>query len=62
MFCFILVQTLFFACQDYLNFTANLVSKIIINVNFNNKQKFANDTVRKEQLGEFKKRQRSKLC
>ena len=49
-----------FACQDHLDFTVNLVSKIIVNVYFNNKQKLVNDTIRKEQLAEFKKRQRSK--
>ena len=49
-----------FACQEHLDFTANMVSKIIVNVYFNNKQNLANDTVRKEQLAEFKKRQRSK--
>ena len=49
-----------FACQDHLDFAVNLVSKIIVNVYFNNKQKLVNDTIRKEQLAEFKKRQRSK--
>ena len=43
-----------FACQDHLDFTVNLVSKISVNVYFNNKQKLVNDTIRKEQLAEFK--------
>ena len=37
-----------FACQDDLDFTVNLVSKIIVKVYFNNKQKLVNDTIRKE--------------
>ena len=51
-----------FACQEHLDFAANMVSKIIVNVYFNNKQKLASDTARKEQLAKFKKRQRSKQC
>ena len=34
-----------FACQDHVECTTNLVSKIIVNVFFNNKQKLVNDTV-----------------
>ena len=49
-----------FACQDHFDCTAKLVSKIIANIYFNNKQKLANDMIRKDQLAEFKKRQRSK--
>ena len=48
-----------FSCLDHLDSTASLVSKIIVNVYFNNKQKFVNDTVQKHQLSEFKKHQQS---
>ena len=37
-----------FACQDHFDCTAKLVSKIIANIYFNNKQKLADDMVRKD--------------
>jgi len=49
-----------FSCKAHIDHVSKLASRIFVNLYFNNKQKLANDAVRKEQLLNFKKRQRVK--
>ena len=37
-----------------------LATRTVVNIFFNNEQKYTHDSVRKEQIGDFKKRQRKK--
>ena len=49
-----------FACETHEEWGFKFASKIIINIFFNNKQKIAKDSVRKESVNDFKTRQRAK--
>ena len=49
-----------FACDTHKEWGFKFASKIIVNIFFNNKQKHAKDSVRKEAVSEFKTRKRSK--
>lgn len=49
-----------FCCQLHCEWGVKFASKVVVNIYFNNKQKQAQDAVRKEMVSEFKTRQRSK--
>ena len=49
-----------FCCDDHIEWGVKFSSKIIVNIFFNNKQKQSKDTVRKDTVTGFKKRQRNK--
>ena len=50
----------FIGCDEHSDWAIKLCRKTLKNIFFNNKQKIANDSVRKDLLVNFKKRQRSK--
>ena len=49
-----------FTCVDHMEWGFNFATKSIINIFFNNKEKNASDSVRKDAVVDFKKRQRLK--
>ena len=49
-----------FTCIDHVKWGFNFATKSIINIFFNNKEKIASDSVRKDAVVDFKKRQRLK--
>ena len=49
-----------FACEDHSERAIKLCRRILVNVFFNNKQKIVNDSIQKDALTSFKKRQRCK--
>ena len=49
-----------FTCDLYKEWGEKLAARTVINVSFNNGQKYTNESVRKEQTVDFKKRQGKK--
>ena len=49
-----------FTCDLHKEWGKKLATRTVVNKYFNNKQKHTNDLVRKEQIVDFKKRQRKK--
>ena len=49
-----------FSCNMHHDWSSKFVSKIVVNIFFNKKQKKGKDLVRKETIAGFKKRQKSK--
>ena len=50
-----------FTCEGHQDWGFTFATKVIINVYFNNKQKLAKDSVRKDTVNGFKKGRRSKI-
>jgi hypothetical protein len=48
-----------FTCQEYFDWGFQFASKILINIFFYNKQKLVSDSIRKDSIDGFKKRQRT---
>ena len=53
-----LFATVNFTCQDHQDWGKKFASRTVINIFYNNQQKVSYDRVRKEQIKEFKQRQR----
>ena len=51
-------QRVYFTCEDHAEWGMHYSTKIIINIFYNNKQKIAADSVRKDVVSGFEKRQR----
>lgn len=51
-----------FLCSDHAKWGMASIIKIIVNVFYNNKQRLANDSVTKDSIAGFKKRQRAKIA
>ena len=51
-------QRVHFTCEDHAEWGMHYSTKIIINIFYNNKQKIAADSVRKDVVSGFKKRRR----
>ena len=50
-----------FTCESHQDWGFTFATKFIINIYFNNKQKLAKDSVRKDTVNGFKKGKRSKI-
>ena len=55
-----LVDQVYFSCEEHARKVKKIDISIIINIFYNNKQKITTDSVRKQQVTDFKARQRSK--
>ena len=55
-----LFDTANFTCQDHQDWGKKFALRIIVNIFYNNQQKASNDSVRKDQIKEFKQRQINK--
>ena len=55
-----LFATVNFTCQDHQDWGKKFASRTVIKLFYNNQQKVSYDRVRKEQIKEFKQRQRRK--
>ena len=49
-----------FTCDEHIEWDTKFATQIIVNIFYNNKQKLTADSVRKEAVKTFKKRQREK--
>ena len=55
-----LVDQVYFSCEEHARKVKKIAISIIINIFYNNKQKITTDSTRKQQVTDFKARQRSK--